>query len=169
MKNYKLCLTILCFGLSNIAYAASAEPLKEVSEIVEIPDLTQKQIFDSSKIWIAQKFNSSNDVIQYEDSNTGTIIGKGNMKYPCSNAWKCAAFSNQIILFTLKIDTKDNKARLTFSDLRSKSTQPKQKSFVKPGTELEIYTDKDNVANGIKKVIEEFGVDIKKSPSNSNW
>lgn len=168
MNNYKLGISLIFLFTSSFAFAA-AEPLKEVSEVVELPNLSQKQIFDSSKIWFAKNFKSANNVIQYEDVATGTIIGKGNMPYPCSNTWKCMAFADQIILFTLKIDTKDNKARLIFNDLRSKSTKPKPTSFVKPGAELEIYTDKETVEDGIKKVISEYADEIKKSPTDNNW
>lgn len=163
--------TILgCFvaGVATISFAAK-EPLQEVSQVVELPDLSQKQIFDSSKIWVAKTFKSANSVIQYEDSATGTIIGKGNMPYPCSNAWKCLAFSNQIVLFTLKIDTKDNKARVTFNDLRTKSTQPSTNTFVKAGQELPIYTDKEGIAEGIKAVISEYEVEIRKNQSDADW
>lgn len=168
MFKYNLAISFLCLSASSIAGAA-VEPLSEVSQVVELPDISQKKIFDLSKIWLAKNFKSSNSVIQYEDAATGTIIGKGNMPYPCSNAWKCMAFTNQIILFTLTIDTKDNKARLTFNDLRSKSIQPSNNAFVKPGAELQIYSDKEGITDGIKKVISEYGIEIKKVQSDTNW
>ena len=169
MNKYKLAVFALFLSTGSLVEAAPAEPLKEVSQVVELPDLSKKQIFDSSKIWLAKTFQSSNDVVQYEDLSTGTIIGKGNMKYPCTNTFKCMAFANQIILFTLTIDTKDNKARLTFNDLRSKSIKPTPNSFVKHGAELQIYTDQENIVEGIQKVISEYADEIKKSSKDSNW
>ena len=109
----KILALALAFGVMSTANAKN-EPLKEVSQIVEIPNFEQKKIFDASKIWMAETFKSANAVIQYEDVSTGTIVGKGNMDYPCEGFLKCAAHSNQLIAFTLKIDTKDNKARVTF-------------------------------------------------------
>jgi hypothetical protein len=161
-----------CFigAISNISLAAK-EPLKEVSEIVEIPNMAQKQIFDAAKIWMAQSFKSSNSVIQYEDQNTGTIVGKGNMKYPCKGAWNCLANEKNLVLFTVKIDTKDNKARVTFNDLLLKTATTINAGIVIQGYEVGIYVpkDKENIENGLKEVIQKFKSDVQKNPAYNDW
>lgn len=164
----KILALALAFGVMSTANAKN-EPLKEVSQIVEIPNFEQKKIFDASKIWMAETFKSANAVIQYEDVSTGTIVGKGNMDYPCEGFLKCAAHSNQLIAFTLKIDTKDNKARVTFNDLLMKSKKFTPGTFNSPNGEYEIYTDQENISHGIKVLISEYADYVKKSSSDSNW
>ncbi len=147
------------------------EPLKEVSEIVELPNMDQKQIYDASKVWIAKSFQSSNNVIQYEDQSTGTIIGKGNMKYPCKGAWNCLASGENIILFTIKVDTKDNKARVTFNDLLLRTKTTVNAGIVAKGYEVGIYVPKDKqmVDAGLREVISKYKQDIQNQKTDSNW
>lgn len=163
-------LVSLLFFSSSYAFSAN-EPLKEVSEVVELPELSQKQIFDASKIWIAKSFKSSNAVIQYEDISTGTIIGKGNMQYPCKGTWNCLANSENLILFTVKVDTKDNKARITFNDLLLKTRTIANAGIVVKGAEYEIRVpkDKENVENGLKEVIYKFKQDIQSQKLDTDW
>lgn len=150
---------------------AANEPLKEVSEVVEIPDMTQKAIYDGTKIWMAKSFKSSNAVIQYEDASTGSIIGKGNMKYPCKGTWNCLAHAESLILFTVKVDTKDNKARVTFNDLLLKTNTTINGGIVNKGYEVGIYVPKDKeiLESGIKDVIQRYKQDIQNQKNDTNW
>lgn len=161
-------VVLLC--LTSHAQAAK-EPLKEVSQIVEIPNMSQKQIFDASKIWVAQNFKSANAVVQYEDVSTGAIVGKGSMDYPCVGAWDCMAHADHKVLFTVKIDTKDNKARLTFNDLLLKTKTQAIGTSVIAGNEFPIYVskDKEKIEDGFKKVISRYASEVKQAPSDSNW
>lgn len=160
--------TILTFAATN---TFANEPLKEVSEVVELPNMAQKQIYDASKIWMAKAFKSSNAVIQYEDTSTGTIIGKGNMQYPCKGTWNCLANSENLILFTVKVDTKDNKARVTFNDLLLKTRTIANAGIVVKGAEYEIRVpkDKETVENGLKEVIYKFKQDIQSQKLDTDW
>ncbi len=60
-----------------------SEPVK-FEKVYQIDGLNQAQIYDGARQWFAVAFASANAVIQYEDKASGTIIGKGNMRYPCS-------------------------------------------------------------------------------------
>lgn len=70
---------IIFAALSVFSMTVSAQqvPISEYVEVVELPNMNKNQIFNSSKIWIAKSFKSSNSVVQYEDAATGTIVGKG--------------------------------------------------------------------------------------------
>ncbi|TSD62299.1 DUF4468 domain-containing protein [Inquilinus sp. KBS0705] len=56
-------------------------PIKDESVvyegIVETPGALQKDLFKNAKQWFVDYFNSSKDVIQNEDKESGRIIGKG--------------------------------------------------------------------------------------------
>ncbi|MFA9178395.1 DUF4468 domain-containing protein, partial [Klebsiella variicola] len=79
--------------------------------------INQRGAGHSSKIWVAKAFTDSNSVIQYADKEEGSIVGKGNVKYPCDGFNDCLANEDVRYKFTMKIDTKDDKARITFDDI----------------------------------------------------
>lgn len=167
----KKILILIALFLTSFGAFAAKEPLREVSEIVDLPNMDKKQIYDASKIWMAKSFKSSNSVIQYEDANTGTIVGKGNMNYPCKGTWNCLASGENIILFTVKVDTKDNKARITFNDLLLKTKTTVNAGIVSKGYEVGIYVpkDKEMVESGLKDVISAYKQDIQNYKAVSDW
>ena len=87
------------------------------SRIVNVPGVTKDKIYTNAKIWIAENFRSAKAVTEYDDKEKGTIIGNGNMKYPCEGI-ECIAKNDWKIHFTMRVDTKDEKFRLTFTNLR---------------------------------------------------
>lgn len=102
------------------AKTISDNAYKGYSEVVELNGLNQSQAFDASKMWMAKVFTSANNVIQYADKENGTIIGKGNFSLKCPpdvKGMNCIAYTSTRAEFTLKIEVKDQKARLTFSEI----------------------------------------------------
>ncbi|MFX9397393.1 DUF4468 domain-containing protein, partial [Acinetobacter baumannii] len=83
-----------------------SEPVK-FEKVYQIDGLNQAQIYDGARQWFAVAFASANAVIQYEDKASGTIIGKGNMRYPCSGMECLAMTGNERVDFTVRVDTKD--------------------------------------------------------------
>lgn len=62
-----------------------------------------KYAFGNAKIWIAENFSSANSVIQIEDRETGTIVGKASDVQPALTT-----------RFTFKIKIRENKAKIEF-------------------------------------------------------
>lgn len=151
---------------------ASKNPLKEYSEIIDVQDMPKEKIFDSSKQWLAKAFKSSNNVIQYADASSGTIIGKGNIKYPCQGFNDCLQYEGGIVQFTLTIDTKDNKAKLSFSDL-SVSTPTTYTGGVRfeAKDNLPIWEEKPKqaVTEKLRVIVKEYEASIKNGKSSSDW
>jgi hypothetical protein len=93
---------------------ASQQPVAQsdmmYQEVVELDGKSQTEIYNSVLQALATMFNSSKAVIQYQDKDTGKIIGKGNVDvtYTIIPVTTC---------FTITIETKDNKMRVTFTDL----------------------------------------------------
>jgi hypothetical protein len=79
--------------------------------------IQKDKIYRQTKIWIAENFRSAKAVTEYDDKEQGTIIGNGNIKYPCAGL-DCVAKHDWSVHFTMRVDTKDEKFRLTFSNLR---------------------------------------------------
>lgn len=114
-------LGALSLGLFGCATTAPlpTTPVK-FEKVYEVPNFTQAKLYDGVRQWFAISYGSANAVIQYEDKAVGTIIGKGNMKYPCSTGFECMAAPDARIEFTSRIDTKDGKIRVTYDSIRYK-------------------------------------------------
>ncbi len=81
------------------------------TEIIEHKELASNS-FEISKMWLANTFNDSKSVIEYSNKENGTIIGKGILKNV-----SYGTLVQMDTRFTLKIEVKDNKTRLTFQDM----------------------------------------------------
>ena len=77
----------------------------------------KNQIYERSKIFIAENFKSAKAVIEYDNKEQGTLIGNGNVMYPCGNFFTCGALKNVRITFQMRIDVKDEKIRITFNNI----------------------------------------------------
>lgn len=97
-----------------------SQPIKETDReferIIEIPNTSSDVIYERSKMWIAENFVSSKAVLEYDNRETGRLIGNGRMDYPCSGL-SCMGKTNWDVKFTMKVDSKDSKLRVTFSKI----------------------------------------------------
>ncbi|MHA3061178.1 DUF4468 domain-containing protein [Acinetobacter sp. ANC 4631] len=158
-----------CVTAEQMQFAA---PLNDVSEVIDINGKSKDQLFEASKIWIAKSFNSSNNVIQYADKESGSIIGKGNMKFPCDGFIDCSAFGNDRVNFTIKIDTKDNKARVTLSDItRTPLTYINGGLNTNIGKDLPITQVKQQqqVKPALQSIIRQYKSEVTSQTNQSNW
>lgn len=162
------------FSLVGCATVPTADnpPMTEYQRIVEIPNVKQDLIYEGSRQWVAKSFKSANSVIQYQDKSTGSIIGKGNMPFTCTG-WTCANGLPYSLDFTFKVDAKDNKARVSFSDLNihqsagySALLGPVNESNRKVVTEEE----KTKVKSVLDTTIDSLADDVKKTATvDKNW
>lgn len=115
-----IAIAALLLTASPLVEAKRPEPLTEeqrtVSQIYEVPGVTRDQLFVAARMWVAQNFKSAKAVIEYESKDDGTIIGNGNITYPCSGL-KCMVTTDWRVNFTMKIECKDGKIRLTFTNI----------------------------------------------------
>lgn len=83
-------------------------------------NIPASDLYNKAKLWIAENFQSSNNVVDFDSPETSTIIVKGITRY---NAGK---ISEMRILFTLKIEGKENRFRytLTITDITAPSPGP---------------------------------------------
>ena len=102
-------LNILIFLLfSTIIYGQSSEAIKYM-EVVELDSTrTAKNLYSQARMWFAETYRSSKDVIQLEDKENGRIIGKGNIKYE-SNIFVGSTGTRGWINYTISISVKDGK------------------------------------------------------------
>lgn len=107
-------LIVMMAGCTNL------QPLpndaKNFSAVFEAPGASKDQIYTSTKIWVAENFRSAKAVLEYENKEDGTIIGNGIVSYPCTG-FDCVAKNDWKVPFTMRVDIKDQKFKLTFSNI----------------------------------------------------
>lgn len=100
-------LLALCVGCATL-------PVEQITQqdVIDLPGMSKKQIFDKSKLWLASSFRSYKNVAQYEDFAEGKIIGNG------SASWYWMRYLDTMTLLArIEIDAKDGKARMTAAPL----------------------------------------------------
>lgn len=105
-------LVFLCFFSLTGCVSVPMEGEYEYVEIIESPGNGKDVLFDKSLKWLAETFKSSKAVIEYQNKDSGEIIGNGSLRVAYT------AFGSMNTYFTLLIETKDGKLRMTFKNMR---------------------------------------------------
>lgn len=169
---------LLVFGLlMNTAWAAKGDTVNSVQEIVGFGDMSKSQIYKNSRQWVATSFKSAQNVIQMEDKEEGIIVLKGQADYPCypdsdgMTTFRCLGYTDASIKFTLKIETKDGRARLSFDDLATYFPQKCSDSICTPETTMAIENRnaKTDTVSQVKRYLQGVIADYyKKVVKNNN-
>lgn len=93
-------ITVLTGCVTSPDMEAAKQPLGSIVSVVNVPGVKKDALYSSSKIWVAKVFTDSNSVIQYADKEEGSIVGKGNVKYPCDGFNDCLAGLAPIFPYT---------------------------------------------------------------------
>ncbi len=113
--------TLLAFGASaqknsrDIAkYGPGKMPFNErgevvFSKVVSADGKTKDQLYSTARLYIAELFNSAQDVLQLEDKEGGVLIAKGNN--PCPEDPKCRVW------YTLRIQCRDGRYKVDIYQL----------------------------------------------------
>lgn len=80
-------------------------------EIVQDIAMTREQLFNNASLWLAESTASSKSVIDLKDKDLGVIIGNANAEA------KAGWGTTTPMQFKIRIDVKDNKYRLMFSQV----------------------------------------------------
>jgi hypothetical protein len=74
----------------------------------------KKDLFVESKQWFSETFKSGKAVLDFADEKKGILIGKGSSTQKI--VYK-QYLSNNTLFFTVNIESKENKARVTIKDM----------------------------------------------------
>ncbi|MBG32959.1 DUF4468 domain-containing protein [Alcanivorax jadensis] len=154
---------------------ASMQPVADedrtFDRVVEAPGHSKDDIYTATKVWIAENFKSAKSVIELDSKEDGIIIGNGVIPYPCSGM-DCMAKSDWSVPFTMRVDIKDSKFKIGFSNIKL-SWPPSYNSVTgaSSGHEGPVSTQGD--MDKIKPILLGFGDEILSSvnshKSNSDW
>ncbi len=81
----------------------------ETTKVVTVSGVNQKEVFNRCRQWFSEYFVSGESVVDYEDAQVGTVIGKGVGKIG-SDPLGIIAYH---IRYTIRIDTKDGRMKIT--------------------------------------------------------
>lgn len=167
--------------LLTLTGCAGMQPAKNQESSIEMIEdaqgFSKDAIYISTKVWIAENFKSSKAVIEDADKDAARIIGNGTVKFPCYGTWDCLAQKDKILGFTMRIDAKDNKFKVTYSNLKM-ITLPTSGSLVgivyTPGQHYEeqpliLQGDVDAAKAGLVALTQEIKKSIMAEPGKANW
>jgi len=114
MKNFLLALFIL---LSVNLYSQEYKAFEK--EVVVECDLSKKTLWINLKSWVSSSFNNYNRAVDMEDSDAGTLILKSSALLPIESILTKYGCGNYLLFFTLKVDCRENKFRISVYDIYS--------------------------------------------------
>jgi len=130
-------ILILLF-LSLVSHAQESERLT-FSKVIPKENVDSKSIFVAVKSWFGMNFVSAKSVIEVEDKDAGLIIGNSLVPYS-KGGLSYSAYEGDL-KFTLKIQIKDNRFKVTVSNFLHEGTRnPNYELGVL--TTSETFTDK---------------------------
>ena len=132
-------------GCTTTQKALPPEQLK-IQQVFKV-NKPQSELFRLSNEWLVKNPKSSKVVVQYLDAEEGVIVGKGFMKI------KYGLFP-QDLWFMVKIETKDNKARITFEDMYVHEKGTDESSSIEQP--IETKEQLDMVRPDIEKLIADY-------------
>ncbi|MEY8241111.1 MAG: DUF4468 domain-containing protein [Cycloclasticus sp.] len=117
-------LVVLLAGCSGYDYTNVSPEQSEVGMVVDVPGADKDVLYDRAAVWIASTFVSANDVVQNKNKEAGRIMGRGVATIYITSGMTQVPYSYR---YSIRIDVKDNKARIKFADYRDVQyrTEPK--------------------------------------------
>ena len=154
-----------CSGLQ-VAPTASQEELV-ISRVLNIPGKSKAILYRRAKIWIAQNYNSANDVIQYSDRQSGTIICRGSMKLFRKSA--LGPVDVGYLSYTLTINIKDSKLRMIFDHFYSYIAPSGPPYNVAGGKQIPLKMDMEYAKPRIENLVASLKAFLSGSKNEGSW
>lgn len=181
-------IMVLSMLVANITFAQTNFKWDKIDSVAK----TKAQIYSDTKMYIAQTWNSAQDVIQNDDKEAGSILIKGSIKEEIKYGMGVnfgPAIYTYYYHYTITFLMKDNKFKLVLDNVNCKTalapTGAKYTIPCLPPFEGENYPDVPNWGNLSKKkqlelmtqlktdlqaVVDAYVQEIKKpSITNSGW
>ncbi len=126
----------------------------ETTEVVELPGQKQKDIYNKTRQWFSQYFVSGESVVDYENAETGTIIGNGIATF----GGDPLGIVTYRIHYNIRIDTKDGKLRAATKIIKHTNTDSKstyEVSYLTEDRNSKAKAQISTVVSDIKKYVSE--------------
>lgn len=111
---------ILTFGFF-LTFCKGQEPLT-YSGVVFVDSVSSKEeLFERGRIWFANTFKDSKEVLQVNDKENGELIGRGAMKFE-SETFSGSSATRGYIYFDIKVYTKQGRYRYEVTNFTHEGT-----------------------------------------------
>lgn len=148
-------ITILLF-----VFVTFSQELK-YSETISI-EITKSESFDRAKLWLAETYKNSKEVIQHEDKDNGVILGRGASRYIPGYLDKnfkyftAMKFYNGFVYYTVKLSFADGKYKVEFYNFKHVASSHKGISLgkIQIGNRYKSDSNIFKVINDIHRQIE---------------
>jgi len=107
-------MILLLFFIIPSVYSEQIEPLI-YTDVVEVKDAESPELYRRCKLWFADTFVDSKNVLEIEDQDVGMLVGKGVIRYE-PNVFMSSTLTRGFIRFTVKIMIKDGRYKYLFTD-----------------------------------------------------
>ncbi len=136
-----ICLAaLLSSGCVILSTERAPEAERSIESIREVP-LKQNQIYDKAIEWLAKNFVDSKQVIEVQNRETGTIIGKGVTTFINGGGLIAATIPCR---FTVTIEAKDGRYRVVYDNFTGMWGQAE--NYPQPVvTKAHLYQVRDNI------------------------
>lgn len=126
-------LTLAALALIAPLTACQTTPVAptESQAVATFGDLDQRTIYNRARQWFSEYFVDGESVVNYEDPEAGTIIGNG-IAFVGTDPLGVIKY---YVKYTLRVDTKDGKARVTTKSGEQYSISSQGKSPVNYSSE----------------------------------
>ena len=98
-----------------LSFSASSQDKLTYSEVINIDSASKDELYNRAKAWFVNSFVSANDVIQMDDKDGGSIIGKAVMNFTQSFL-SGSLGTNGVIRYSVKIFLKDDRYKYEITD-----------------------------------------------------
>lgn len=110
-------LPVTCLGQNynfDYLYLPVTNGVLKYEAVVEAPGMSSEKLFQNAKLWFLESFQSTKDVISFEDDRLGAIAGNGI--FTIYSEFMGRPIDRQVY-FSVRIEVKENRFRYSISDL----------------------------------------------------
>ncbi len=109
-------LSTFLYSCASMMGAVAPEEARRYERIIEVPNHTKSDIYVKTNAWFVETFNSAESVIEFQDRESGRIMGKYVFSYN-------EGVYTHVVRQTISIDCRDNRVRIVINDPYYKTTQ----------------------------------------------
>ncbi|MFP4307984.1 MAG: DUF4468 domain-containing protein [Desulfococcaceae bacterium] len=157
---------VLFLVLAAMALGCAGEPPPKpapadsltIQEVLQIPGFSADELFEGAKIWVADSFSHSLDVIRYANRREKMVVGKTKM--PHFRDGPFGSTQRLELRFTVMVETKNERLRYTFTDMRLMAAY---------GTETVLETDMETIRPKLDAAAAALAASFKRTEEKEDW
>ncbi len=146
-----LFMVFVFFSILASTYGEEIEPLS-FTDVVNVNSVDSNELYMRAKLWFANSFADSKNVLEVEDKNAGILVGKGEFAYE-PNVFMASSLTRGRIKFMVKIIVKNERYKYSFSDFVHQGSHSSASSPIDFGliTTAEVSPVIQGTSKGMRK------------------